>query len=96
MVGEEQPGKKRAQDAAQKAWMGSVRYDHGERYQDINHAKDVRQTCDFSSGIGPGLAEKIIKRDYFRCVIEATPCRAPPSATEENVERRYETEGDDD
>ena len=94
VIGEEQAGKKKALDNAQKAWMNAVRYDHGERYQDINHAKDVRQTCDFSSHIRPGIAEKLFKRDFFRCVVEATPCRAPPSAIEENVERRYESEDD--
>ena len=90
VVGEERPSRADAQRAAENAWMGSVRYDHGERYQDLNHAKDVRHNCD------PSSTTTILKRVYFRCVVEATPCRAPLGSTSERVERRYEDETDDD
>jgi hypothetical protein len=91
VVGEERPSKRRARRAADDAWMGAVRYDHGERFQDLNHAKDVRHNCD------PSSTSSILKRVHFRCVVEATPCRAPTGATEEKVERRYEEdEADDD
>jgi hypothetical protein len=70
--------------------MGAVRYDHGERYQDLNHAKDVRHNCD------PSSTTTILKRVFFRCVVEATPCRAPTGAAGERVERRYEEETDED
>jgi hypothetical protein len=90
VVGEERPSRAKAQRAADNAWMGSVRYDHGERYQDLNHAKDVRHNCD------PSSTTTILKRVYFRCVVEATPCRAPTGASGERVERRYEEETDDD
>lgn len=91
VVGEERTSKAKAQKAADDAWMGAVRYDFGERYQDLNHAKDVRHNCD------PSSTSSILKRVHFRCVIEATPCRAPTGAVEERIERRYEEEeGDDD
>jgi hypothetical protein len=90
VVGEERPSRAKAQRAADNAWMGSVRYDHGERYQDLNHAKDVRHNCD------PSSTTTILKRVFFRCVIEATPCRAPVGASGERVERRYEEETDED
>ena len=63
---------------------------YGERYQDINHAKDVRHNCD------PSSTTTILKRVFFRCVLEATPCRGPSGSTGERVERRYEEETDDD
>lgn len=90
VVGEERPTRAKAQRAADNAWMGSVRYDHGERYQDLNHAKDVRHNCD------PSSTTTILKRVFFRCVVEATPCRAELGASGERVERRYEEETDDD
>jgi hypothetical protein len=90
VIGEERPTRVKAQRAADNAWMGSVRYDHGERYQDINHAKDVRHNCD------PSSTTTILKRVFFRCVLEATPCRGPSGASGERVERRYEEETDDD
>jgi hypothetical protein len=90
VVGEERPSKSRARRAADDAWMGAVRYDHGERFQDLNHAKDVRHNCD------PSSTSSVLKRVHFRCVVEATPCRAPTGATEEKVERRYEEDDNDD
>lgn len=90
VVGEEQPSKADAQRAAENAWMGSIRYDHGERYQDLNHAKDVRLNCD------PSSVSAILKTPHFRCVVEATPCRATVSATAERVGRRHEEEANDD
>jgi hypothetical protein len=89
VVGEERSSKEKAQKAAEGSWMGAVRYDYGERYQDLNFAKDVRHNCD------PSSVSRIVKTPFFRCVVEATPCRAPTGSTEERVERRYEVEGDD-
>jgi hypothetical protein len=90
VIGEERPSRAKAQRAADNAWMGAVRYDHGERYQDINHAKDIRHNCD------PSSTTTILKRVFFRCVLEATPCRAATGASGERVERRYEEETDED
>lgn len=90
VVGEERPSRAKAQRAADNAWMGAVRYDHGERYQDINNAKDIRHNCD------PSSTTTILKRVFFRCVLEATPCRAATGASGDRVERRYEEETDED
>jgi hypothetical protein len=69
-VGEEATSKEAAQVAAQRAWMGSIRFDYGERYMDLSLARDVRHTC------VPSAAAGEIKSAMFRCVVEATPCRA--------------------
>ena len=90
VVGEERPSKEKALKAADDAWMGAVRYDHGERYQDLNHAKDVRHNCD------PSSTSSVLKRVHFRCAVEATPCRAPTGAVEARVDRRYDQDESDD
>jgi hypothetical protein len=95
VVGEERPSTKEAERAAENAWMSSVRYDHGERYQDINKAKEVRVNCDPSSTVRPGLGAKFFTRPFFRCVVEATPCRGQLGDSEGRVERRYEEEVDE-
>src|SRR5262245_21151508 len=87
VVGVEKTSRAQARRAADDAWMGAVRYDHGERFQDLNHAKDVRHNCDPSTPVSPAL---LIKKVYFRCVVEATPCRGPTGSSEERYERRYE------
>ncbi len=89
VIGEEKSSRARAQRAADNAWMGSVRYDHGERFQDLNYAKDVRHNC------GPSSTTTILKRTFFRCSIEATPCRAPLGDTT-RVERKYEDDTPDE
>jgi hypothetical protein len=89
VVGTEQGSKEKARLAADDTWMGAVRYDYGERFQDLNHAKDVRHNCD------PSSKTQFLKRARFRCVIEATPCRAPTGAAGERYETRYEEEDDD-
>jgi hypothetical protein len=89
VVGEERSSKEKALKAAESAWMGAVRYDFGERYQDLNHAKDVRNNCD------PSSVTRLVKTPYFRCAVEATPCRAPNGSTDVRVERRYEVESED-
>jgi len=82
VVGEERPSSEEAQKAADNAWMGEVRYDYGERYQDLGRARDVRQNCNRSS------TSSALKSAHFRCVVEATPCRAPVGAVEQRAERR--------
>jgi hypothetical protein len=93
VVGIERTSKAQARRAADDAWMGAVRYDHGERFQDLNHAKDVRHNCDPSTPVSPAV---LIKKVYFRCVVEATPCRGPTGTSEERYERRYEEDDSDD
>jgi len=90
VVGEERTSKALARKSSDDAWMGAVRYDHGERYQDLNHAKDVRHNCD------PSSTSSILKRVHFRCVVDATPCRERSVTAEERYERRYEETDDDD
>jgi hypothetical protein len=90
VVGEERKSEERAKKSAESAWMGAVRYDYGERYQDLSHAKDPRFNCD------PSSVSRIVKTPYYRCVVEATPCRAPTGSTESRVERRFEVESDED
>ena len=84
VVGEERPTRDDAQRAAENAWMGNVRYDYGERYQDITRAKDVRNIC------GPSSTSVALKLQHFRCVVEATPCRAVDGEPVEPDERRYD------
>ncbi len=69
VVGDERPSQDDARRAAENGWMGAVRYDFGERYQDINRAKDVRLNC------GPSSVSAALKTPHFRCAVEATPCR---------------------
>ena len=87
-VGTEQKTREKARFAADDSWKDSVRHDFGERFQVLNYAKDVRHNCDLSS------KTPFLKTARFRCVVEATPCRAPAGAAEERVETRYEEEGE--
>ena len=84
VVGEERPSQDDARRAAENGWMGSVRYDFGERYQDINRAKDVRLNC------GPSSVSVALKTPHFRCAVEATPCRDTQGYQTEPDERRYD------
>ncbi len=84
VVGEERPSQDDARRAAENGWMGSVRYDFGERYQDINRAKDVRLNC------GPSSVSIALKTPHFRCAVEATPCRDTQGYQGEPDERRYD------
>ena len=84
VVGEERPSQDDARRAAENGWMGSVRYDFGERYQDINRAKDVRLNC------GPSSVSVALKTPHYRCAVEATPCRDTQGYQMEPDERRYD------
>jgi hypothetical protein len=68
-VGDERPSREQAEAAADYAWMGAIRYDYGERYQDLELAKGVRRTC------VPSSPSSTLKSSQFRCEVEATPCR---------------------
>lgn len=58
-----------AEDSAKKAWAESVRWTHGESYQDFANAKDYQKRCSRSS-IGEALGQF-----FTRCEITASPCR---------------------
>ena len=47
-----------------------VRFDFGERYQNLALAKEVRYTC------SPSSPQAGIKRAMYRCTTEAIPCRS--------------------
>jgi hypothetical protein len=84
VVGDERPSQDDARRAAENGWMGAVRYDYGERYQDINRAKDVRLNC------GPSSVSVVLKTPHFRCAVEATPCRETKGLKTDPDERRYD------
>lgn len=84
VVGDERPSQDDARRAAENGWMGAVRYDYGERYQDINRAKDVRLSC------VPSSVSSVLKTPHFRCAVEATPCRETQGTPTEPDERRYD------
>lgn len=84
VVGDERPSQDDARRAAENGWMGAVRYDYGERYQDINRAKDVRLNC------GPSSVSAALRTPFFRCAVEATPCRETKGHQTEPDERRYD------
>ena len=82
VAGDERPSQDDARRAAENGWMGAVRNDFGERYQDINRAKDVRLNC------GPSSTSAVLKTPHFRCSVEATPCREMQGTPMEPDERR--------
>ena len=84
VVGDEYPSRLRALKNAERAWTGAVRYDFGERYQNLDRAKDVRHNCD------PSSTSSILKRVHFRCALTATPCRATEQDRSEHNNRRYD------
>ncbi len=67
---------------AVRQWQSTVRYDHGERYMDIENARSYRWRCD-RAGTNETLAgrvgEAISGGAGFqrRCVVIAVPCRMP-------------------
>jgi hypothetical protein len=62
-------GTEGAMDAAKKDWMERTRYDHGESYLDLTHAKDFVSRCGRVS-IGETLGQVM-----YRCEIIARPCK---------------------
>ena len=70
-VGTQWPTQSGAEEAAKKDWAETVRYDYGERFMDIDHAKDYRHACSRSS-VGE-IAGSVL----YRCEVKARPCRAP-------------------
>ena len=69
-VGTQWLGEDGAMDAATKDWRERVRYDLGEIFVDITHAKDFRKRCGRTS-IGETLGQVL-----FRCEVWARPCKA--------------------
>jgi hypothetical protein len=75
--------RERARRSADDAWMSSVRFDYGERYHDLNNAKDVSHVCIASSVAGESaFTSRFIVRTLFRCMVVAKPCQTPSTAIE--------------
>lgn len=60
-----------ARDAADKAWIQSARWYHGERYMDIGNAKGGPHYECSRSSVG-----EIMGGTFNRCEVSARPCRA--------------------
>jgi hypothetical protein len=86
-AGPERRSLARARYSADDMWMGRVRFDYGERYVDINNAKDKSYLCVASTPVSPAV---IIKRVYFRCMTTARPCQAPSTSLEKVPPTLYE------
>ena len=68
-------GTEGAMDAAKKDWMERVRYDYGESFLDLSHAKDFVSRCGRTS-IGETMGQVM-----YRCEIVARPCKGIMSET---------------
>ncbi len=62
-------GTEGAMDAAKKDWMERVRYDLGEAFLDLTHARDFVSRCGRTS-IGETMGQVM-----YRCEIVARPCK---------------------
>lgn len=70
VVGDQRPTEEGAKEQADKAWMQETRFRYGERYMQMNQAKDRRYACSRSS-IG-----EIVGQTMLRCEVIAQPCPA--------------------
>ena len=60
------------------AWRGEVTFNFGDRYQDVDHARDPNYAC-APSGVPDTVGGKLqdaIGINHFRCRFSAHPCRA--------------------
>ena len=60
------------------AWRGEVTFNYGDRYQDVDHARDPNYAC-APSGVPDTVGGKLqdaIGINHFRCRFSAHPCRA--------------------
>lgn len=48
-VGDERPDEDEAKFTASRRWAALVRFHHGEKFMDLNHARDIRYVCTRSS-----------------------------------------------
>lgn len=80
IVGDEAKSKEAAELQARRHWMKAVRFDHGEKFLEMDHARDVHAQCSRSDhpitgGKWGQRADAIVHN--WRCKIRATPCAAP-------------------
>jgi hypothetical protein len=82
VVGVEHVTEAGAKEAAIRQWQATVRYDYGERYLDIENARQMRWRCD-RSGTNESLAGRVGEAvtggsGYLkRCIVMAVPCMTP-------------------
>lgn len=84
-VGDEARTKDAAELQARQHWLKRVRFDHGEKYLSIEHARDVHFQCSRSDfPITGGKVGAVIDNitHQWRCKIRATPCTAPMAREE--------------
>ncbi len=74
---------------AVRQWQSTVRYDHGERYMDIESARGYMWRCD-RAGTNETLAGRVGEAlsggsgYQRRCVVVARPCRMPMARGDED------------
>lgn len=76
IVGDQYASEKGAREEADKAWMQTARWQHGERYMARDHARDAAYECGRSS-VG-----SVVGQIFYRCRLTARPCRAPSRGDE--------------
>lgn len=76
IVGDQYASEKGAREEADKAWMQTARWQHGERYMARDHARDAAYECGRSS-VG-----SVAGQVFYRCRLVARPCRAPSRGDE--------------
>ncbi len=77
VVGSQDIRETAAEESARKAWAELVRYQSGEAFMDMLHAKDYRRRCGRSS-IG-----EVAGTTFIRCEVQAKPCRPGMSDAKE-------------
>lgn len=68
VVGDQYASESGAQGEADKAWMQTARWLHGERYMSREAARDIKYECGRSS-VG-----SLVGQVFYRCRITARPC----------------------
>jgi hypothetical protein len=77
VVGDQYATPDGAREEADKAWMQTARWQHGERYMDRAHAADATYECGRSS-VG-----SVVGQIFVRCRLAARPCRAAKEGGEQ-------------
>jgi hypothetical protein len=72
-TGEQAQSETAAYESAVTAWRGEVRFLYGERYTDLDKARNKDRTCAPSS-VADSVRDKTLA-PLFRCRITARPCR---------------------
>ena len=80
VAGEIKATEERAKDSAWHQWHGIVKFHLGERYADIQHAKNAKFEC--ARGSSETLTQKTLEalgQDVYRyrCSLVATACKPP-------------------